>query len=322
MRISKEVKVGLFMTFSIVLLYLGFNYLKGIDFFSKTTKYYAVYNNVAGLAVSNPVFVNGFAVGRVSDIKILQDRGNQVIIEIDINSQIRLGDSTKSVLKSDLLGSKSIELYIGRISKVLEPSDTLIAELDKGIAEIFAESAQPVANNLESTIKKINAILDNLTGNSDKLNQLMIGFYETPILVNETIKNTNRNIDELSASVRGTTDRLNSTLSSTEPIIQNLKITTDSIKQLELRKTLLQMQTTITTLNATLEGFQRTEGTIGKLLNEDSLYMNINETMLSLDELINHMNSNPKHFFAPLGKSSKRIQRNLRKEEEQAAGNN
>jgi phospholipid/cholesterol/gamma-HCH transport system substrate-binding protein len=321
-RISKEVKVGLFMTFSIVLLYFGFNYLKGIDFFSKTSKYYAVYNNVAGLAVSNPVFVNGFAVGRVSDIKILQDRGNQVIIEIDINSQIRLGDSTKSVLKSDLLGSKSIELYIGRISKVLLPGDTLIAELDKGIAEIFAESAQPVANNLESTIKKINAILDNLTGNSDKLNQLMIGFYETPILVNETIRNTNRNIDALSASVRGTTDRLNSTLSSTEPIIQNLKITTDSIKQLELRKTLLQIQTTITTLNATLEGFQRTEGTIGKLLNEDSLYMNINETMLSLDELINHMNSNPKHFFAPFGKSSKRIQRNLRKEEEQAAGNN
>jgi phospholipid/cholesterol/gamma-HCH transport system substrate-binding protein len=321
-RISKEVKVGLFMTFSIVLLYFGFNYLKGIDFFSKTSKYYAVYNNVAGLAVSNPVFVNGFAVGRVSDIKILQDRGNQVIIEIDINSQIRLGDSTKSVLKSDLLGSKSIELYIGRISKVLLPGDTLIAELDKGIAEIFAESAQPVANNLESTIKKINAILDNLTGNSDKLNQLMIGFYETPILVNETIRNTNRNIDALSASVRGTTDRLNNTLSSTEPIIRNLKITTDSIKQLELRKTLLQIQETISTLNETIEGFQRTEGTLGKLMNEDSLYVNINETMLSLDDLINHMNSNPKHFFAPFGKSSKRIQRNLRKEEEQAAGNN
>jgi len=321
-KISKEVKVGLFMTFTIVLLYLGFNYLKGIDFLSKTSKYFAVYNNVAGLAVSNPVFVNGYAVGRVSNIQILQDRGNKVLVEIDINSQVRLGDSTKAVLKSDLLGSKSIELYIGNIYQILLPGDTLIAELDKGIAEIFAESAQPVANNLESTIKKINAILDNLTGNSDKLNQLMIGFSETPILVNETIRNTNKSIDELKTSVQSTTERLNTTLRSTDPIIQNLKITTDSIKQLELRKTLLQIQQSIANLNVTLEGFQRTDGTLGRLMNEDSLYMNINETLLSLDDLINHMNNNPKHFFAPLGKSTKRIQRDLRKEEERSAGSN
>jgi phospholipid/cholesterol/gamma-HCH transport system substrate-binding protein len=321
-KISKEVKVGLFMTFTIVLLYLGFNYLKGIDFFSKTSKYFAVYNNVAGLAVSNPVFVNGYAVGRVSNIEILQDKGNKVLVEIDINSQVRLGDSTKAVLKSDLLGSKSIELYIGNIYQVLLPGDTLIAELDKGIAEIFAESAQPVANNLESTIKKINAILDNLTGNSDKLNQLMIGFSETPLLVNQTIRNTNKSMDELTVSVKSTTDRLNTTLRSTDPIIQNLKITTDSIKQLELRKTLLQIQQSIANLNMTLEGFQRTDGTLGRLMNEDSLYMNINETLLSLDDLINHMNNNPKHFFAPLGKSTKRIQRDLRKEEERSAGSN
>lgn len=308
------------MTIAIVMLYFSFNYLKGIDFLSKTSKYYTFYNNVAGLAVSSPVFVNGYAVGRVSDIQILQQRQNMILVEIDITSKVILGDSTKAILKSDLFGSKSIELIIGSIERVKAPGDTLLAELDKGIAEIFAESAQPVANNLESTIKKINAILDNLTGNSNKLNKIMDDIAEAPILVNQTLEKTNQAIDEVKLSLTTTTDKLKGTLNATDPILQNLKVTTDSLKQLELRKTLLQVQNTLDNLNETLNGINQSEGTFGKLMNDDALYNNLLETVQSLDELVNHMNTNPKHFFAPLGKSAKRIERDLRRQEE-AAGN-
>ncbi|HMQ00926.1 MAG TPA: MlaD family protein [Cyclobacteriaceae bacterium] len=320
MKFSREIKVGLFMTIAIVMLYFSFNYLKGIDFLSKTSKYYTFYNNVAGLAVSSPVFVNGYAVGRVSDIQILQQRQNMILVEIDITSKVILGDSTKAILKSDLFGSKSIELIIGSIERVKAPGDTLLAELDKGIAEIFAESAQPVANNLESTIKKINAILDNLTGNSNKLNKIMDDIAEAPILVNQTLEKTNQAIDEVKLSLTTTTDKLKGTLNATDPILQNLKVTTDSLKQLELRKTLLQVQNTLDNLNETLNGINQSEGTFGKLMNDDALYNNLLETVQSLDELVNHMNTNPKHFFAPLGKSAKRIERDLRRQEE-AAGN-
>jgi len=76
---NKEVKVGLFSAITLVLLYLGFNYLKGIDFLERKTTYYAVYDNIDQLAVSNPVLVNGYPVGRVSHIKILQDKNNRVL---------------------------------------------------------------------------------------------------------------------------------------------------------------------------------------------------------------------------------------------------
>lgn len=72
---NKEFKVGLFAAVALVLLYFGFNFLKGIDFFSTTEKYYAVYDNIDQLAVSNPVLINGFAVGRVSRIAIMQSKG-------------------------------------------------------------------------------------------------------------------------------------------------------------------------------------------------------------------------------------------------------
>src|SRR5882762_2827317 len=98
---NKEVKVGLFSAMTLVLLYFGFNYLKGTDFFERKKIYYAIYDNIDQLAVSNPVLVNGYAVGRVSHIKILQNKQNKVLVELDIDSDLRLGDSTKAILTSE-----------------------------------------------------------------------------------------------------------------------------------------------------------------------------------------------------------------------------
>jgi phospholipid/cholesterol/gamma-HCH transport system substrate-binding protein len=109
---NKEFKVGLFVAASIVLLYFGFNFLKGIDFFSTTNKYYVIYDNIDQLAVSNPVLINGFAVGRVNHIRIMQNKQNRVLVELMIDSEILLGDSTQAILNSDFLGGKSILLIL------------------------------------------------------------------------------------------------------------------------------------------------------------------------------------------------------------------
>ena len=78
MKFSKEIKVGLLAIVSITILYLGFNFLKGIDLFKETNNYYALYENIDGLTISNPVVINGLSVGRVSNIEILQQQGNKV----------------------------------------------------------------------------------------------------------------------------------------------------------------------------------------------------------------------------------------------------
>src|SRR5690606_38669313 len=105
--------VGLFMVVAITLLYSGFNFLKGIDFFSSSNKYYAIYQNVDKLTESNQVFLNGYAVGRVSKIQIQQEK-DRVLVELDIESDIVLTDSSVAILNGELLGGRFIQLDVGR----------------------------------------------------------------------------------------------------------------------------------------------------------------------------------------------------------------
>src|SRR5690349_8624683 len=176
MNISKEVKVGLFMVVCLVLLYVGFNFLKGIDFFSSTKKYYAVYSNVDKLMPSNQIYINGYTVGRVSNIQFQQQK-NRVVVEMEIDSDIILGDSTVALLNGDILGTKFIQLDVGSIANPLKPKDTVRSQVAKGMADVLSE---PVAD-LQSTLRKLNIILDNLGNNSEKLDEIFDGFKQTPV---------------------------------------------------------------------------------------------------------------------------------------------
>lgn len=314
---TKEVKVGIFAVISGAIFYFGFNYLKGIDFFSPTHKYYAIYDNIDGLNVSNPVIVNGFSVGRVSRIQILQHRDNDVLVELDVDENIVLGDSTVATLmNSDFLGSKAILLNIGSLSNPIEDGDTLISSIDKGLAALL-ESAQPITANLDVTIRRINEILLGMEGAGDEIKA-------TIVTMNETLKGVNIFIRQNNVKVKATFDNVNALLANIntkvdklDPILANADQTLDKVNQLELDSTLANLNKNLDALNIMLNDINEGKGTVGKLLKEDSLYNSMNKMIQDLDQLIIHFDENPKHFLGPLGKSKKKIERDRAK----AAGN-
>lgn len=316
MKLSKEFKVGLFMVVAIVLLYFGFNFLKGVDFFNRSNRYYAVYNNVDKLTLSNLVYLNGLDVGRVSDITIMQRNGNKVLVELEINSSIDLTDSTAAVLTGDFLGNKSILLKIGRGSRILEEGDTLLSMLDRGIADILTESAVPVADNLQITLRNFNTLVDNLVKNTQQLDTIFSRLQTTPLLLNKTLSSANANVEELSSGFKQVAGNLNETLSELKPTMANFHELSDSLKAIELNEAVKRMKVTIESLNKTLSRLESGDNTASKLLTEDELYNNLNKLLLNLDTLSNHFDSHPKHFLAPLGKSQKKIERDLKKEQE------
>lgn len=311
MKLSKEFKVGLFMVISITLLYFGFNFLKGIDFFSSSNKYYAIYSNVDKLTESNQIYLNGYAVGRVSDILIQQDK-NRVLVELEINREIKVTDQSRALLNGELLGGRFIQLDI-RPGNTLKPKDTISAEVAKGLMELFTENAEPVAANLQTTLKKLNTLLDGLSANSKRMDTLFKRLQPTPYLLNQTLATANSKLGDLSNSVQSVTGNLNSSLNELRPTLANFRTLSDSLKNLELAATISKAQQSLNKLSETLSNLNEGDNTMSKLMTEDTLYVNLNRLLQSVDSLATHFNENPKHFLAPLGKSRKRIEREQRR---------
>ena len=308
--------VGLFTVVAITLLYAGFSYLKGVDFFHTNKHYYAKYDNISQLAVSNPVLVNGFAVGRVSAINLIPALGNKVLVELEIDSKVIVGKGAKATLNSDFLGSKSILLDLGNYQAPLRDKDTINAAVAKGMLDMLSETATPVADNLQTTLRKLNTLMDHLTGNLDQLKTIFQKLQSTPDKINGTIDNAGARIDELSISIKSVANKLNGTMTELDPTLKNLKTLSDSLAQLKLSLTLSKVNETLESINGTLAKFQSSDNTVGKLMTDDELYLNLNKLLLSLDTLAVHFNTHPKHFLGPLGKSPKKIEKDLKEAEE------
>lgn len=315
MKISKEVKVGFFAIGTIAMFYLGFNYLKGIKFLSRTNTYYVVYRDVGGLTKSNPVTISGFNVGRVSQIRLLQDEGNKVLVALDIDKNIVLGDSAVARLDADFLGDVSIVINVGDISKPLDPLDTLFARVDPGLTELLVESTQPITDDLPRTIANFNDVLQDLEGSGEVLKEALSSFTNTSNKINQLLADNKDGIKESVENFKAVSKKMDQTMDELRLMVSKYGNLADSLKSLELAQTVTKMNTLLDETAATVTAMRSEEGTLGKLMNQDSLYNNLNKTMMDLDSLIININNNPKHFFGPLGKSSKKIQKDRAKQQ-------
>jgi len=310
-KVSKEFKVGLLAVITGAMMYYGFNYLKGSDLFSESNKYYAIYENIDGLQVSNPVIINGFTVGRVSSIVILQDQNNKVLVEMDVGRDVVLGDSTKALLYNvDFLGSKGVQLDIRQVNGVLGNGDTLDSDQAGGITEI----AQNQIANLGITISRINDILLGLQGSGEEMKGSIVALRETLERINAAIDQNENKISETIDSFNTLTGEITSMSGKISKVLDNANASLDKVNKLEMEETLDNLQELLVNLNKTVVAFNESDGTISKLMTNDSLYNNMSQMFVDIDSLVNHLNQYPRHFMKPLGKKHKKILRDLEKE--------
>lgn len=299
MKISKEAKVGMLAVVAITILYVGFRFLKGIDFFDPTNTYFVEYGTVEGLSVSSPVKVNGFRVGRVKSINLQQEGAEtKMVVGLEISDDLEIYDGSKAILSDDgLLGSKSITLAIAGQGKVLEEESFLIGMVDKSLQEMIQERADPIVAEVDTTLHRVNNILSGLSGSGEKVDRAVGELQETAELLKYIVTENRRDINVITNNVRQLSGALNDPESGIKPFMAKLNQMADTLNSLELRATLANANMAVSRIDSITRGLERGEGSLGMLLKDDSLYNNLNRSSEDLDKLLIDVRRNPGRYL-------------------------
>ncbi len=280
-----------------VILYFGVRFLKGTEVFSTNNTFYVVYESVDGLAASNPVLINGLPVGYVDRIDLLQQRNNQLLVSLKIDEKIIIGDSTAAILTtSDLLGSKAIILNIKNINQPLNEGDTLVAEKDVGIAELVQAKTLPIIDQLDTTITKINFLLSAFVRDTSSVSNALENVEQTTFEVESLVTENRRGMNIIINNLQQLSEVLADNQQGIGPLMVKLNNLADSLNDIQIQATVQKLDRTLANLESITRKVEQQEGTLGKLVSDDSLYVNLNQTVADLDSLLVDLKANPKRY--------------------------
>ena len=317
MKISKEVKVGVLAVISFVILYFGFNFLRGSELFSSENEYYALYENVGGLTASNPVMLNGLSVGQVKEIRLLQERGNQLLVTVSVGKDIKLPKTTVASLgDGGLLGVKMINLLVVPGGALLRDKDTLRTASPKGLQALIQEQALPVLQSADSLILTLQGVARKFDSTGYAVNRLLKTANRTMTTVDGTVQTLEATVQENRVNLStllANTNKLTMSLVETEkeikPLLGKANSIMDSLKLVRIQETVAIANQTLGQVKSLLTDLQSGKGTAGRLLKDEVFYGNINRTMVNMDRLLVDFRQSPKRYvhFSLFGRKDKKV---------------
>ena len=308
MKISNEIKVGIFVLATLLVVFLGYNFLKGSDWFSNTQKFYVFYENVDGLGVANEVQLNGFKVGKVQSIQILPERNNQILVRFDIDKKIKIYKSTVFKINAIPLSNTIVSLKFNDNTAIANTGDTLIGENTASVLSQFNEQIEPIKKRAETVLQSIDTILAQFSdmmvkgGNRGIKNSFaeiassIHNLKETTDNLNVMVKNSSGRLEEIVKNVDAITLNLKNNDAFITNALKNIDKITDDIAKSNLRETIENTTKTMNDLSVVVNKIKSGEGSMGLLINDDKLYNNLKNSSADLDKLIIDIKANPKHY--------------------------
>lgn len=309
-KFSNEVKTALLFIFGSVLFLIGFSYLKSNDVFVSDRIFYGVYKNTEGLVNGTPVTINGHQVGSVESSELLQPEGSILVTFRVENSFPFSKNSTAQIYESGLIGGKGVAIMpVFDGAALAKSGDTLQTTIAPGITDLLNEKLSPLQDKLEqmivhadSVIVALNHVLDDQR--QESLRQSIEQF-------NQTTASLASVTSSLNTSLNTSEGTLNKTLNSFSRVSANVASITDSLRQAPIGATLRSLEQTSKDLATITAKIQAGEGSVGKLIQSDSLINNLNETNNQVQLLLQDMRLNPKRYvhFSLFGKKDKTYQK-------------
>ena len=293
MKIKKETKIGLTGAIALVLLFLGINFLKGAKLFSTQNTYYIRFSNAKALSKNSTVYADGYDVGRVSNILYDYARPGQVLVAIEVDRGLRIPRGSSARLDEAVLGGCTLNLLLTtNLTDSYHPGDTIQGSDANGLLSKAAD----MMPQIEQTVARVDSLLASL-------NRLVESPHVQAIL---------QNTEEVTAHLNQSSQQLNSLLKNDVPQMtstfnragENVVTLTENLNQLQLQATLDSVNTAVGSLHKLLAQAQDPDGTLGRMMNDPTLYNNLNHTIQSADSLVTDLKTNPKRYvhFSVFGK--------------------
>lgn len=300
---KREVKVGIVSIVVIFILILGINYLKGTNIFKNNITFYALYQNIDGLQIGAPVTVSGFKVGSVTDIDMLTESNNNLLVTINIEKELVVPkESILKIVNQDLMGTKGVNLIFSSSSDNASSGDTLNSSLESSLQEEVNAQILPFKRKAEELIVSIDSVMMIVTAVLNKdarkdLSKSIESLGETFSLMSSSMKKVDGIIDANEEKISNIIFNMESILSNIEEsnsnvnsILSNMSLISDSLSNSNLTSLVNNFNTLMTQINSK-------EGSAGLLFNDDKLYTNLEKTTKELSELIKDIKDNPKRYI-------------------------
>lgn len=291
--LKKEATIGLCVIIALFILFMGINFLKGVNIFKAANYYYAVYENAAGLQDSAPVTLDGFKVGLVREINYEYNNPGHVKVELSLDRSLKLPEGSKAVIEQDILGTSTVVLYLSDSKNYHKVGDEIEGVTAKGLMENVSQNLMP---GVAAIFPKIDSLLTSLNR--------VVG---DPALMASV-----KRLDAITLNLEQTMRQLNATAGSLPPVMNNVGGITKNLNAMSgdlaefsarindmpvdsMMNNVMALSENLKTLSASLNN---PDSSLGMLTHDAELYDNLNNCAASLDSLLIDVKRNPKRYIS------------------------
>jgi len=309
MKIRKEFIIGVVASFTLIAFYWGFSFLKGNDIFSEEREFVLIYDKVAGLSVSNPVSVNGLNVGKVSQVGFLPNDSNaRILVKIKLTSDIPIPKNTIAVIKSDFLGVNSIDLKLLPSKEMAKSGDTLNSDVATTIQEEVSMQMLPIKVKAEDMMASLDSVLgairyifnketqEHLAQTFESIQTTITNLQHASYGLDTIVSSQTNNLGAIFTDIKSITGNLNDNSAEIDRIIANFSDISDSLAAVDLKSTLDKVDGALLSFQEVMDKVNSGEGSLGKLVNNDSLYFELESASRELSQLLEDVKLNPKRY--------------------------
>jgi len=306
LNLSKEIKAVLIILSGIFLFLLGYNFLNSTSLFKKENRLFALYENVEGLQVGTKVTVNGLSVGKVSKIDFLPGT-NKILVSFTIRNDVVFSkNSVAELYEAGLIGGKSIAIHPVYDNYIkFKSGDTLKSSVKPGLTDVVNQQIAPLQQKLEKVLSNADSLFSGVnnvlnTGGKNNLSTTLEN-------LSSAVKNSDEFISRLNSISKNQNKNINRTIENLSMITESLNKISDSLSESSLKQTIYNFEKLSSNFNQVLMEIQNGNGTINKLIYQDSLYQNLKNSSKAIEILLKDLKSNPKRYvhFSLFGKKEK-----------------